>query len=537
MYIHRIVSRKFSTFHHLTPKAIQGGEAMYGAEFLNKKSFWFGRSDHHDTEEDDEVVEPTTDLSDQVVRALISRQPQEAALHIEEQLLYDQTNVLALRIAHDLHKRNGAVGNLAGSIPRVLPFWDGRHSGYRGLLGLHASSLTESLNWSSAEEAGMRALSDITMPRPGEGPSHDVVAVNALCDLLYLCGRSREGLRFLREISVERGPDRHDGESGLDAAIACARTVFYIDVGSRDLALHQLEMAMGDVPTLDLDGLTRLTSATWRAHCAYYTPAPIQTKTTTEDEDEDNQDYETEVENNRDNYMMENNGNEIMHPMWSRLWTQWRRHAAISSSSNEDTDTIVPLQFGPIHAAMATLVYGRIENKNENENEDEDADGNNSDQEIFNVWSLTNQENTNETEETEETEETKEANVIDPITAYNNQTRNLLCRGLLASARGNDNQAIEYLSPYEHTLRNFLGGEMIHHDSIVVGLPRHCMNHGLHVRARAMLSERSFLRPGSPFIWDEYSNALSMSGETMAAQMADDHASNLGFGQGGFGAH
>ena len=47
---------------------------------------------------------------------------------------------------------------------RVLPFWDGRHSGYRGLLGLHASSLTESLNWSSAEEAGMRALSDITMP-------------------------------------------------------------------------------------------------------------------------------------------------------------------------------------------------------------------------------------------------------------------------------------------------------------------------------------------------------------------------------------
>ena len=47
--------------------------------------------------------------------------------------------------------------------------------------------------------------------------------MNALCDLLYLCGRSREGLRFLREISVERGPDRHDGESGLDAAIACAR--------------------------------------------------------------------------------------------------------------------------------------------------------------------------------------------------------------------------------------------------------------------------------------------------------------------------
>jgi hypothetical protein len=52
-----------------------------------------------------------------------------------------------------------------------------------------------------------------------------------------------------------------------------------------------------------------------------------------------------------------------------------------------------------------------------------------------------------------------------------------------------------------------------------------------------MLSERSFMRPGSPMIWDEYSKALSMAGETMAAQRADDHASNLGFGQGGFGAH
>ena len=70
-----------------------------------------------------------------------------------------------------------------------------------------------------------------------------------------------------------------------------------------------------------------------------------------------------------------------------------------------------------------------------------------------------------------------------------------------------------------------------------LSLPTHCLNINRPVEARAMLSERSFMRPGSPLIWDEYSKALTMAGETMAAQMADDHAANLGFGQGGLGAH
>ena len=74
-------------------------------------------------------------------------------------------------------------------------------------------------------------------------------------------------------------------------------------------------------------------------------------------------------------------------------------------------------------------------------------------------------------------------------------------------------------------------------DALNVSLPLHCLNTNNHVQARAMLSERSFMRPGSPMLWDDYSKALALAGESMAAQMADDHASNLGFGQGGFGAH
>jgi hypothetical protein len=496
---------------------------MYGAEFVDKHASWFGLDDHlYQADNGDETtIEPYTNLSDSVVQSLIARRPREAAIHLEKQLLQDQTNMLALRIAHDLHKRNGSVGPLGGSIPRVLPFWDGNRAAYRALLGLHAASLTETSKWEAAEEAGMRALSDLNMPQPGEGPSHDVVAVNALCDLLYLCGRSREGLRFLREISIERGPDRHDG--GLDAAIACARTVFYIDVGSRDLALHQLDMAMSDVPTLTLDGLTRLTSATWRAHCAYFA--------------------------------LENDNEDAVRPMWSRLWAQWRRYGENEKDNTREggvdgdrsNTSLLPLEFGPVHAALATLVYGRLtsslitttEDEEDEEDEEEEVDEETSakevqkdrdmsdddiDNDVLNMWTFDDGEETIE-----------EGRLL--LSSNRNTAHSNLCRGLLASARGQDKKAIDCLVPYEYELRQCLGGESIHHDAIVRGLPRHCMNGGQPVRARAMLSERSFMRPGSPLIWDEYSRALTMSGETMAAQMADDHAINLGFGQGGFGAH
>ncbi len=117
---------------------------MYGAEFVDKHASWVVLDDHlYKADNGDETtIEPYTNLSDCVVQSLIARRPREAAIHLEKQLLQDQTNMLALRIAHDLHKRNGSVGPLGGSIPRVLPFWDGNRAAYRALLGLHAASLT-----------------------------------------------------------------------------------------------------------------------------------------------------------------------------------------------------------------------------------------------------------------------------------------------------------------------------------------------------------------------------------------------------------
>jgi len=433
-------------FSGLTSAAIKGGQAMYGAHFYaNKHASWFGI--------DEDLSTATYDLSTEVVHSLLHDQPLQAARQLETQLMHDQTNLFALRIAHDLHKRNGATGHLTGSIPRVLPFWDGNLSGYRSLLGLHSASLVEGAVWGPAEEAGMRALSEVAMPSPGDGPSHDVVAVNALCDLFYLCGRSREGLRFLREISIERGPERSDQH--LDPAIAVARAIFYMDVGSKDLALHQLDMALGVVPELDLDGLTRLTSAMWRAHCSYFIHDNNDPKEREEWEEREEQEEDQALHR----------------PMWSRVWTQWRKHGKtmdVNEGDEEEWSTNrrqSGLQFGPVHAALATLVYGRLtpgamDHGNGSEGDDvedaedaedaEDVEEEQIDHDLFDLWSLG-----------DKGEMGKE---------QRQHTRQVYT-GLLASSRGGqDKKAFDILSQYEYTWTNTVGGESIHRKSFWSGL-------------------------------------------------------------------
>ena len=68
-------------------------------------------------------------------------------------------------------------------------------------------------------------------------------------------------------------------------------------------------------------------------------------------------------------------------------------------------------------------------------------------------------------------------------------------------------------------------------------LPMSCLLGDQASQGRALLAERTFLRPGSPLLWNEYSSTLFAAGETLAAQAADSKAASLGFSQGGWSAH
>ena len=73
--------------------------------------------------------------------------------------------------------------------------------------------------------------------------------------------------------------------------------------------------------------------------------------------------------------------------------------------------------------------------------------------------------------------------------------------------------------------------------SLLSMLPFSCAQAGSPERARAMHAEKTFLRPSSALAWREYALVLENLGEHVAARAANEQAENLGFKQGGFGAH
>ena len=55
--------------------------------------------------------------------------------------------------------------------------------------------------------------------------------------------------------------------------------------------------------------------------------------------------------------------------------------------------------------------------------------------------------------------------------------------------------------------------------------------------SRALFAQRSFERPHSPYVWQQYSRVLTFAGEEDAGRAAYAYAQNMGWGQKGFGAH
>jgi hypothetical protein len=104
-----------------------------------------------------------------------------------------------------------------------------------------------------------------------------------------------------------------------------------VDVGSLDLAHHQLDLALGSAPALDLDGLTRLTSAVWRVHASY-----IVDEGDSNDED-------------------------LHRPMWSRLWAQWRRHGEVGKEVEENRDVVSAITTREVASSEEFLTdFGRL---------------------------------------------------------------------------------------------------------------------------------------------------------------------------------
>lgn len=119
---------------------------------------------------------------------------QRASQRLEDIVVEDPRDLLALQVGHQLDFFRGDSRNLRDRVARVLPEWTAQMPGYHALLGMHAFGLEEMGDYARAEEAGRRAIAL---------NGRDTWAYHAVAHVMEMMGRYQDGARFMR-----------DGESG-----------------------------------------------------------------------------------------------------------------------------------------------------------------------------------------------------------------------------------------------------------------------------------------------------------------------------------
>jgi tetratricopeptide (TPR) repeat protein len=111
-----------------------------------------------------------------------------AVRHWENALLINPTDLLAMRMCHDLAFFLCDIRNLRDTVGRVRREWSPSMPGYGYLLGMHAFGLEEFGDYGRAEDTGCEAL-DIN-PR-------DSWAVHAVSHVMEMTGRQSDGIKWL----------------------------------------------------------------------------------------------------------------------------------------------------------------------------------------------------------------------------------------------------------------------------------------------------------------------------------------------------
>ena len=117
-----------------------------------------------------------------------------ASERLEDILIADPRDILALQMGHLLDFYRGDSRNLRDRVARVLPEWQQSMPGYHALLAMHSFGLEEMGDYARAEEAGRRAI---------QLNARDGWAYHAVAHVMEMMGRYEDGAKWLR-----------DGESG-----------------------------------------------------------------------------------------------------------------------------------------------------------------------------------------------------------------------------------------------------------------------------------------------------------------------------------
>jgi len=117
---------------------------------------------------------------------------------LEDILIEDTHDILALQMGHLLDFYRGDSRNLRDRVARVLPEWKPQMPGYHALIAMQAFGLEETGDYARAEEAGRRAISM---------NGRDAWAYHAVAHAMEMMGRYEDGAKWLRDGEQGWSPD------------------------------------------------------------------------------------------------------------------------------------------------------------------------------------------------------------------------------------------------------------------------------------------------------------------------------------------
>jgi tetratricopeptide (TPR) repeat protein len=180
-----------------------------------------------------------------------------ATRKLEDALLLDPRDLVALKVAQDLYFFLGDRLDLRDVAARVLPSWPEGLAGWSYVQGMYAFGLEENGDYRAAEAAAGRAL---------DAAPEDVWAAHALAHVFEMESRAAEGADFLTASSTDWAPsyfaihnwwhlalfdldlkDR-DGATGLyDGPVRSVRSSEWLDIVDAAALLWRLSLFGVDV--------------------------------------------------------------------------------------------------------------------------------------------------------------------------------------------------------------------------------------------------------------------------------------------------
>ena len=121
-----------------------------------------------------------------------------ASERLDDILIEDPHDIVALQMGHLLDFYRGDSRNLRDRVARVLAEWDPHLPGYHALLGMHAFGLEEMGDYTRAEESARRAI---------QLNRRDGWAYHAVAHVMEMMGRYEEGAAFMRDNEAGWAPE------------------------------------------------------------------------------------------------------------------------------------------------------------------------------------------------------------------------------------------------------------------------------------------------------------------------------------------